>query len=305
VTELPLARQSADFGFTIEGRAETPEGQGPHADIRNVNHDYFHAMRIPLLNGRDLTEAEVRDNAMVAVISQALAQRFFAGEDPVGQRLRPNWMTKGFYEIVGVVGDVRHRGLEGDLVQTIYLPSLRLGYTNLVIRTTNNPISLAAAVRKEVAAIDPHQPVANIKTMEQWVSSSVAEPRFRTLLLGLFSAVALLLSVVGIYGVLSYAVTQRTHDLGIRMALGARAGDVLGMVIRQGMKLAFAGIAIGLAAAFALTRLMQELLFGVQATDPMTFAAIALLLAIIALLACYLPARRAAQVDPMIALRHE
>lgn len=212
---------------------------------------------------------------------------------------------EGFYEIVGIVGDVRHRGLDGGLVQTIYLPSLRLGYANLVIRTTNNPASLAAAVRKEVTEIDPHQPVASIKTMEQWVSESVAEPRFRTLLLGLFSAVALLLSVVGIYGVLSYAVSQSTHDLGIRMALGARSADVLGMVIRQGMKLTLLGVAIGLGAAFALTRVMRDLLFGVQPTDAITFAAIALMLIIIALLACYIPARRAARVDPMVALRHE
>jgi putative ABC transport system permease protein len=306
VTELPLAQQSADFGFTIEGRPDPPPGQGPHADIRNVNHDYFQAMRIPLLRGRDLTEAEVHRNAMVAVISDALAKRFFAaGEEPLGQRLRPNWSKKDSYEIVGIVGDVRHRGLDSGLVQTIYLPSLRLGYANLVIRTTNNPAGLAAAVRREVTEIDPHQPVASIKTMEQLVSESVAQPRFRTLLLGLFSAVALLLSVVGIYGVLSYTVSQSTHDLGIRMALGARSADVLGMVIRKGMKLTLLGLAIGLGAAFALTRMMRDLLFGVQPTDTITFSAIALMLIIIALLACYLPARRAARVDPMVALRHE
>ncbi|MGH9938729.1 MAG: ABC transporter permease, partial [Blastocatellia bacterium] len=191
VTELPLAGQSADFKFRIEGRPEPAPGQSPHADIRNVNHDYFRAMRIPLRTGRNFTETEVRDNAEVVLISNELARLYFAGEDPVGQRLLEGSFGKAPYEIIGVVGDVRHRGLDSGQRQTIYSPSLRLGYTNLVIRTSNDPVSLAAAVRREVAAIDPNQPIANIKTMERWVSESVARPRFRTLLLGLFSAVAL------------------------------------------------------------------------------------------------------------------
>jgi putative ABC transport system permease protein len=214
-------------------------------------------------------------------------------------------LNQGAYEIIGIVGDVRHRGLDGDLRQTIYFPSLRLGYSNLVIRTATDPVTLAAAVRKEVMAIDPNQPVANVKTMEQWVAESVAQPRFRTLLLGMFSAVALLLSIVGIYGVMSYAMTQRTHELGIRMALGARAGDVLRLVIGHGMKLALSGVAIGLGVSFALTRLMQDLLFGVRATDPLTFMAIALLLTGATLVACLVPAWRATKVDPLVALRHE
>jgi putative ABC transport system permease protein len=305
ITELPLANQSADFKFKIEGRPEPAPGQDPQADIRNVNHDYFRAMRIPLLKGHHFTEAEAHENAKVVLISDELARRYFAGEDPLGQRLLAGWTSRESYEIIGIVGDVRHRGLESGLRQTLYFPSLRLGYANLVIRTANDPVSLAAAVRREVAAIDPNQPVANIKTMERWVSESVAQPRFRTLLLGLFSAAALLLAMVGIYGVMSYAVSQRTHELGVRMALGARAGDALRLVIRQGMKLALAGVAIGLAAAFALTRLIKDLLFGVQATDPMTFATVSLLLTGVALAACYLPARRATKVDPMVALRHE
>jgi putative ABC transport system permease protein len=305
VTELPLARQSADFKFKIEGRPEPLPGQDPNADIRAVNHDYFGAMRIPLLKGRYFTEADVRDNAKVVLISEELARLYFAGENPVGQRiLRGAPGTAPYEEIIGVVGDVRHRGLDSVLRQTIYSPSLRLGFTNLVIRTTNDPVSLAAALRREVAAIDPNQPVANIKTMERWVSESVAQPRFRTLLLGLFSGAALLLAMVGIYGVMSYAVSQRVHEMGVRMALGARAGDVLRLVIRQGMKLALAGVAIGLASAFALTRLIKDLLFGVQATDPVTFATIALLLMGVALAACYLPARRATKVDPIVALRN-
>jgi putative ABC transport system permease protein len=305
VTELPLANQSANFKFKIEGRPEPAPGQDPDADIRNVNHDYLRAMRIPLMKGRHFTETDVRENANVVLVSEELARRYFTGEEPLGQRILAGSLNRESYEIIGVVGDVRHRGLASGLRQTLYFPSLRLGYANLVIRTTNDPVNLAAAVRREVAAIDPNQPVADIKTMERWVSESVAQPRFRTLLLGLFSAAALLLAMVGIYGVMSYAVSQRVHELGIRMALGARTGDVLRLVIGQGMKLASFGVAIGLAAALMLAHLIKDLLFGVQATDPLTFATIALLLTGVALVACYLPARRATKVDPMVALRHE
>src|SRR5262245_10492267 len=265
-------------------------------------------MRIPLRKGRSFTGAEVRESAKVVLISDELARLYFAGEDPLGQRILAGSLSRDSYEIIGVVGDVRHRGLARGLRQTLYFPSLRLGYANLVIRTApalEDPVSLAAAVRREVTAIDPNQPVANIKTMERWVSESVAQPRFRTLLLGLFSAAALLLAMVGIYGVMSYTVSQRVHELGVRMALGASAGDVLRLVIKKGMMLAGAGVAIGLVAALALTRLIKDLLFGVKATDPATYATIALLLTGVALVACYLPARRATKVDPLVALRSE
>ena len=306
ITELPLAGQSADLPFRIAGRPEPLPGQSPHADIRAVNHDYFRAMRIPLLKGRYFTEEDVRDNAKVVLISEELARLYFAGDEPIGQRLiRRAVGNEPYEEIIGVVGDVRHRGLDIGLRQTIYSPFLGLGFTNLVIRTTTAPASLAAAVRREAAAIDPNQPVADIKTMERWVSESVAQPRFRTLLLSMFSGAALLLAMVGIYGVMSYAVSQRVHELGVRIALGARAGDVLRLVIRQGMKLALYGVAIGLVGAFTLTRLIKDLLFGVGTTDPLTFATISLLLTGVALLACYLPARRATKIDPMVALRHD
>jgi putative ABC transport system permease protein len=187
----------------------------------------------------------------------------------------------------------------------MYLPTLSLPWTNLVIRTAGEPAGLAAAVRKEVGALDSQQPVAAVKPMAQWLSESVAQPRFRTLLLGVFAGIALLLSVLGIYGVMSYVVAQRTREVGIRMALGAGRFDVLRLVIGQGMRLALTGVALGLAAAYGLTRLLASLLFNVSATDPATFIAIALLLAGVASLACYVPARRATKVDPMVALRYE
>jgi putative ABC transport system permease protein len=305
VTELPLAQQSADLPFKVEGRAEPASVQTGSADLRNVNHDYFRAMRIPLLKGRQFTESEVHENAKVVVISDVLARRFFPGEDPLGQRLRVEVLSKEPYEIIGIVGDVRHRGLDIEKRQTIYLPMLRLGYSNLVIRTSTDPAGLAAAVRKEVAAIDPYQPVANVKTMEQWVTESVAQPRVRTLLLGVFSGVALLLSVVGIYGVTAYAVAQRKHEIGIRLALGAQTSAVLKLMLGQGMKLAGLGVALGLLAALSLTRLIESMLFGVSATDALTFAAIASLLFGVALLACYFPARKASKIDPIVALRQE
>lgn len=305
VTELPLTPSSADMPFKIEGRAANDAAQNLQGDIRNINHAYFQAMRIPLLRGRNVTEAEVRENAKVVMISEVLAQRFFASEEPLGQRLRLELLGSEPYEIIGIVGDVRHRELASEPRPTMYFPSLRLGYANLAIRTATDPLLLTAAVRKEVMALNTRQPIADVKTMEQWVSESVAQPRFRTLLLGLFAGVALLLSVIGIYGVLSYAVTERRQELGIRLALGATARNVLQLVLRQGLTLTLCGVGIGLAAAVGVTRLLQGLLYDVGATDPLTFAAIALLLAGIALLACWIPARRATKVDPLAALRHD
>jgi len=305
VTELPLTWQSADSWFNIAGRPAPITDRGPHADIRNVNHDYFRAMRIPLRRGRYFTEAEVRDNAKVVLISELLARRFFAGEDPLGQRLRLAVFGPEPYEIVGIVGDVRHRGLDVAPRQTIYFPTLRLGYANLVIRTRTDPRNLAVAVRAAVTAIDPNQPVANIKTMAQWVSESVAQPRFRAWLLNVFSTAALLLSVVGIYGVVSYVVAQRTREIGLRVALGARRRTVLSLVIGQGMKPALIGMGIGLVAALAVTRVMRNLLFEITPTDLLTFSCVTLVLIGVALVGCLVPARRAARVDPMVALRYE
>jgi putative ABC transport system permease protein len=305
ITELPLAEGSADTPFNIEGRPAKESGQSGFADFRSVNHEYFRAMRIPVIRGRSFTEAEVDESSNVVTISEDLARRYFADEEPVGQYLRMELLNKERYEIIGVVGDVRHRGLDSDVKPTIYYPTLRMGWSHLVIRTATDPTSQAAMVRKEVAAINPNQPVADVKTMEQRLAGSVARPRFRTWLLSLFSAVALLLSVVGIYGVISYTVTQRKHEVGIRMALGAKAGDVLRLVVMEGTVLAAIGVAVGLAAALCLTRVMKTLLYEVSATDPLTFVLVSMLLIAVAVAACLGPARRATSVDPMTALRCE
>jgi putative ABC transport system permease protein len=306
ISELPLSGQPNDMYFSVAGRPPAAGDAKVTADYRRVNHDYFRALRIPMLRGRGFTEQEVTGDAKVIVINETLAREFFPDEDPLGQHLVINFGKAEEYEIVGVVGDVRHRSLEGEVYQMMYVPTLRVGGTNLVVRTSSSdPLALASAVRGEVAAIDRDQPVSSVRTMEEVVSGSVAQQRFRTLLLAAFAGVALLLAGVGIYGVIAYSVTHRTHEIGIRMALGAEAADILRMVVGQGMALALAGVAVGLLAALALTRVLSSLLFGVAATDMATFAAVSLLIVAVALLACLLPARRATKVDPMIALRYE
>ncbi|MBV9924265.1 MAG: ABC transporter permease [Acidobacteria bacterium] len=306
VTELPLSGQPNDTYFYVADRPPQTADQKVTADFRRVNQDYFRAMRIPVLRGRGFTEQETAGDAKVIAINETLAREFFPGEDPLGKHLVLGFGEPEEFEIVGVVGDVRHRSLEGDVYQMMYVPTLRVGSTNLVVRTNSaDPRALASAVRGEVAAVDREQPVSALRTMEEVVSGSVAQQRFRTLLLAVFAGVALLLAGVGIYGVIAYSVTHRTHEIGIRMALGAGAADILKMVIGQGMALALAGIAVGLLAAYGLTRVLSSLLFGVTATDKTTFAAVALLIAIVTFLACLLPARRATKVDPMVALKYE
>ncbi|HSB12386.1 MAG TPA: ABC transporter permease [Blastocatellia bacterium] len=308
VYPLPLSGAEEGMGFGIEGR-QAPTGEAFNAGPRWVSPDYFKAMRISVVAGREFTDRDTSDAPRVVVINEAMSRRYWLDEDPLGKRIAfdgtnagPNWR-----QIIGVVRDVRHTSLDSAPKPEIYIPFPQFPsfFMTLVVRTTGDPLSLVGAIRGEVLAIDKNQPISNVHTMEQLVSDSVAQRRFNMLLLGVFGAVALVLSAVGIYGVMSYSVAQRTHELGVRMALGAQTSNLVALVVRQGMVLALFGVGVGLAAAFALTRLMSSLLYGVSTTDPLTYSLIGLLLAGVALLACYLPARRATKVDPMVALRYE
>jgi putative ABC transport system permease protein len=290
-----------------------PAADGPSVSVINiklVSNDYFRAMGMQLRKGRGFTELDNENSPPVVVINEAVARSTYTrGEDPIGKLVNyqlPGRIVKG--TIVGVVADVKSNGLEARAELVEYRSLLQNANASggaLMVRTTGDPLNLVPAVREQVRAINPNIPVLDVMTMEQRLANSLAPRRFQMLLFGLFAAVALFISVVGIYGVISYAVSQRTHEIGIRMALGAQASDVLRMVIWRGMSLVLIGVALGLAAAFALTRVMKNLLFEVSATDPATFSLIALLLVGVALIASYIPARRATKVDPLQALRHE
>jgi putative ABC transport system permease protein len=303
VTELPLSGQPNDMPYTVAGRPPAAPNAAFDNDFRGINQDYFRAMRIPLQRGRNFTAQEVRDGARVLIVSESLVAQTFPNEEPLGQRLVMSFGNESF-EIVGVVGDIRHGSLAAPPLPAMYMPVTRLG-ENVVIRTTNDSSTIAAAVRRELAQIDPSQPIARVRTMNEWLGLAVAGPRYRTALFALFAGLALALSMVGIYGVMSYSVGQRTHEIGVRMALGAHRRDVLKLVVRQGMTLVMVGVGIGLLGAFALTRVIASLLFGVGAKDPATFFGVAVLLAAVAFIACYVPARRATKVDPLVALRYE
>ncbi len=306
VSTLPMGGLNNDTSFVIEGRPAPPSNQQPAAWYNSVSQDYFSTMATPLRAGRWFTGSDNEQSPKVAIINETFVRRYFPNENPLGKRIG-NGRPDGWREIVGVIADVRHFGLTEDSRPSMYFPDRQVPSPRmfLVVRTTTDPSGLAPALRGAVAAIDNNLAVAAVKTMEKITAESIATPRFTLLLFGIFSALALVLAAAGIYGVMSYAVAQRSHEIGVRMALGARIGDVLRMVIGQGMRLVLIGAGIGLAGAFALTRLMKSLLFGVNATDPPTFVLIALLLALVALVACYLPARRATKVDPMTALRCE
>lgn len=308
VSELPMSGQNNDTRFKIEGRPKPPDSEGwNYANFRGASPDYFRALGIPLVKGRYFEEQDRPGATNAIIISESFARDFFADEEPIGQHLTIDMGEPVTGQIVGVVGTIRHQGIMANPWREMYLSYFQLPGSggNLVVKAAADPAKLTAAIKNEVQSLDKDLPLYNTRTMEQLVSDSVAQPRFRTLLLGIFALVALVLAAVGIYGVMSYYVTQRTHEIGVRMALGAQASDVLKLVVKQGMWLALAGVGAGLIIAFFLTRVISSLLFGIGPTDPATFAAIALLLIAVALLASYIPARRATKVDPMIALRYE
>jgi len=311
VSALPLSQMFAWGPITLEGRPLQPGEAFINVDLRIVAGHYFRAMEIPLLKGRLFTDQDTRSQPRVVVIDDFMAQQLWPNEEPLGKRIRSGgidaaadspWLT-----VVGVVGRVKQYTLDGDSRIAMYLPhtqSIGRGI-NVVLRSRGDPAALAATVRREIRALDPDLPIYNVRTMTERVGESLARRRFSMLLLTLFAALALGLATIGIYGVIAYLVTQGTRELGIRMALGATPRGILLLILRHGVSVALIGVGAGLAGAFVLTRFMRNLLFGVDAADPATFSTVALLLTAIALAASYLPARRAARIDPMVSLRSE
>ncbi|HJX29554.1 MAG TPA: ABC transporter permease, partial [Thermoanaerobaculia bacterium] len=309
VNYLPLyGGLGSATGFTIEGRPAPPPGEEPATNVRVADAGYFEAMGIPILRGRNLTDVENREARKVVLISESLARQHFPGENPIGKRISVEMFEEPrMTEIVGVVGDVRYDNLMDEAEPTVYLPHPELTYPfmTLVLRTEGEPVEIVPAARGVVREIDKDQPVSDVRTMDQVMADTVGRARFNTLLLGIFAGLATVLAAIGIFGVMNYSVTLRIREIGLRMALGAQRAEVLLLVLKQGLVLTLIGVAVGLAGALALTQILSGLLFGVGSTDPATFATIALFFAIVALIACYLPARRATRVDPLIAIRHE
>jgi len=309
---LPFGGGGGDRSFSIEDQPVPAGHSRPDEQVRFVSPNYFHTMQIPLLSGRDFTRRDLPDTPPVAVVNSAFVRKFWADGNAIGKRISFSSNNPKWYEIVGIVGNVKHRGLDiveaPELYIPVFQPLFADGYVPplyVVVRTVNEPSLAAMAMRNEVATIDRDQPVSSLMTMDQRISDSVAPRRFNMFILGLFAALALLLAAIGIYGIMAFSVVQRTHEIGVRMALGASGSDVLKLVLRNGVTLALIGIVVGLVAAFAATRVLSSLLYDVSATDPAIFVIDAVLLAIAALLACYIPARRATKVDPLVALRYE
>ena len=308
VNSLPFSSQHSGTSVDIEGRPMVPVTQKLKTGVMVTDVNYFRAMQIPLKRGRLFSNQEATEMRHVVIINETFARKHFPNEDPLGKRLTIYMKNDNQpCEIIGIVGDSKHMKLDAEVRPMSYWPYPELAGSSMtfVIRTRGDAAAIAPAARNVIRQLDPKQPVADVSTMESLIGTSVARARFNTLLLTIFAIVALLLAAVGIYGVMAYSVAQRTREIGVRVALGARKRDVLGMVIRRGLTLALGGVAIGVVASLALTRLMETLLFNVSVTDPATFAVIVLLLMGVALLACYIPARRAAKVDPMVAFRYE
>jgi putative ABC transport system permease protein len=312
VSDIPLGGNYVGHHFVIDGRPPVPVGSEPVVQTLSVMGDYFRVMQIPLRAGREFTPLDREQQPLVAIVNEEMVREFFPHEDPIGKRIQwagdtgpPRWMT-----VIGEVGDVKHSGLNEPVDPAVYTPFSQSDETwrrfmTLAIRSSNPSPGLVEEVKRQIWSLDGQIPVGDVSTMDDLIAVALAQQRFNVLLLGLFAALALILTAVGIYGAMAYTANQRTHEIGVRTALGAQRNDVLRLIMRDGARIAFCGIASGIAGALALTHLMASLLFEVKPTDPATFASVAILLAFVALAACYIPACRAMRVDPMIALRYE
>jgi putative ABC transport system permease protein len=311
IMPLPLSSSAMTTDFD-DVEHPLPEGQRPAAPVRITGLDYFKTVGVPLRRGRVFDEHDTIKSAPVVIVNEFFANRFFPGQNAVGKRITPGFSAGEekplVREIVGVVGNVKHRSLRGEDTPEMYLPDTQIPFNimSLVVRTrVDNPASLTNAIKAQMATIDPDLPLTSVKVFDDYIARSLAGPRFNALLLSIFAATALLLTAIGIYGVMAYSVAQRTNEIGIRMALGAAKSSIFRLIVGQAMTLVAISVVVGVVGAFAATRLLNSLLFGVGAADPVTFGAIVLLISGVAFLAAWLPARRAAQVDPIVALRAE
>lgn len=294
-------------GFYIEGRPREPDNQLPQTNYSSVSPDYFKAMGIPLLSGRAFSDRDISPAPRVAIVSESFAKHFFSTESPIGKRINVTTGPEAFREIVGVVGDVKQKGLNRETLPHAYEPFAQAPsqFMTMVVRTSVDPNSLVPSIRNKVFEIDSDLPLQSVRTLDRLIANSISQQKFTSVVLAVFAVVALLLAIAGLYGVISYAVSQRTQEMGIRVALGARAPDVLLLVLKQGMTFVVVGEVIGLVGAYALTRLLSGLLFGITPTDALTFGTVTLLLGGVGFVACYIPARTATKVNPLIALRYE
>jgi putative ABC transport system permease protein len=307
---MPFGGSWSTGSFSVEGYQAPQNVPGPWGDIRTVTPDFLPTLGVSLLKGRQFNEQDASNAPNVVIVDEEMAQRYWPKEDPVGKRITFNNLTDStiqWIHVVGVVGHTMHEGLDGGRRVQLYFPLKQSAemFMNFALRTTGDPTAVTAAAKAALQGVDPDLPLSGVNTMERLMDQTTGPRRFSMLLLGMFSVLAAVLASVGLYGVMSYNVTQRAKELGVRLALGAASRDLVGLILEQGMRLALVGVGIGLVAAYALTRLMSTMLFNVSATDPLTFVAIALLLLGVTLLASWIPARQATKVDPIIALRAE
>ena len=309
---LPFSGLGGSRTFHIEGREPTRPEDQTEEQLRIVTGGYFATMRIPVVKGREFSDRDTLSGPRVAVVNEALARKHWQNDSPIGRRIAFSRDEPQWYEIVGIVGNIKHRGLDAADRPELYVPYRQPLFANwtvrpmyLAVRTDAEPLAVAATVRRELARVDRDQPISDVRTMDERIGRSLAARRFNMVLLAVFASLALTLAGIGIYGIVAYSVTERTHEIGVRLALGAQRRDVMAMIVAQGMVLTMIGTAVGVVSALLVTRMMSSLLFGVSAADPVTFAAIPVLLAAVAFVACWVPARRATRVDPLVALRTE